>query len=86
MQRRASADLGKSVVVVGGGHTAIDAARTCIRLGCRDVTIIYRRTLDEMPAGREEVEEAEREGIKMMYLARPGGIYRRRQGPEREMW
>ncbi len=41
--------LGRSVVVVGGGNTAIDAARSCIRLGCRDVTIIYRRTFDEMP-------------------------------------
>ncbi len=45
-------DLGKRVLVVGGGHTAIDAARTCIRLGSPDVTIIYRRTLDEMPAGQ----------------------------------
>ncbi len=63
--------LGKSVVVVGGGHTAIDAARSCIRLGCREVTIIYRRTLDEMPAGREEVMEAEREGVKMIYLTAP---------------
>ena len=63
--------LGKSVVVVGGGHTAIDAARSCIRLGCRDVTIIYRRTLDEMPAGREEVLEAEQEGVKIIYLAAP---------------
>ena len=64
-------DLGKKVLVVGGGHTAIDAARTCIRLGYSDVTISYRRTLDEMPAGREEVEEAEKEGIKMMYLTSP---------------
>ena len=64
-------DLGKKVLVIGGGHTAIDAGRTCIRLRCTDVTIVYRRTLEEMPAGREEVEEAEREGIKMMYLASP---------------
>lgn len=62
---------GESVIVVGGGHTAIDAARTCVRLGCPDVTIVYRRTLDEMPAGREEVEEAEEEGIKLIYLAAP---------------
>lgn len=62
---------GKSVIVIGGGHTAIDAARTCVRLGCPDVTIVYRRTLDEMPAGREEVEEAEEEGIKFIYLAAP---------------
>ena len=71
-------DLGKKVLVIGGGHTAIDAARTCVRLGCSDVTIIYRRTLDEMPAGLEEVEEAEKEGIRMMYLTSPvefkGGV------------
>jgi NADPH-dependent glutamate synthase beta subunit-like oxidoreductase len=63
--------LGKSVVVVGGGHTAIDAARTCIRLGSPDVTIIYRRTLNEMPAGKVEVEEAESEGVKLRYLTYP---------------
>jgi formate dehydrogenase beta subunit len=62
---------GRSIIVIGGGHTAIDAARTCVRLGCLDVTIVYRRTLDEMPAGREEVEEAEEEGIKVIYLAAP---------------
>ncbi|MEW6585107.1 MAG: FAD-dependent oxidoreductase [Nitrospirota bacterium] len=62
---------GKSVIVVGGGHSAIDAARTSLRLGSTDVTIVYRRTLDEMPAGREEVEEAESEGIKLVYLASP---------------
>jgi len=63
--------LGSSIVVIGGGHTAIDAARTCIRLGSKDVTIIYRRTLQEMPAGKEEVEEAEHEGIKFIYQAAP---------------
>jgi formate dehydrogenase beta subunit len=62
---------GERVIVIGGGHTAIDAARTCVRLGCPDVTIVYRRTLEEMPAGREEVEEAEEEGIKLIYLAAP---------------
>ncbi len=63
--------LGKRVVVIGGGHTAIDAARTCVRLGSSEATIIYRRTLDEMPAGREEVEEAEKEGVKINYLTAP---------------
>lgn len=63
--------LGRKVLVVGGGHTAIDAARTCVRLGCSDVTIIYRRTLEEMPAGQEDVEDAEREGVRMMYLTSP---------------
>ncbi|MEW6001985.1 MAG: FAD-dependent oxidoreductase [Nitrospirota bacterium] len=63
--------LGEHVVVVGGGHTAIDAARTCLRLGSSNVTIIYRRTLDEMPAGRKEVEDAEKEGINIRYLIAP---------------
>jgi len=63
--------LGKHVVIVGGGHTALDAARTCVRLGSPDVTVIYRRTLKEMPAGKIEVEEAESEGVKFMYLTAP---------------
>jgi NADPH-dependent glutamate synthase beta subunit-like oxidoreductase/coenzyme F420-reducing hydrogenase delta subunit len=63
--------LGNNIVVIGGGHTAIDAARTCVRLGSRDVTIIYRRTLEEMPAGKEEVEEAQQEGIKIIFQAAP---------------
>lgn len=63
--------LGDKVVIVGGGHTAIDAARTCVRLSSRDVTIIYRRTLNEMPAGKVEVEEAEIEGVKIKYLTAP---------------
>lgn len=63
--------LGDSVVIFGGGHTAIDAARTCVRLGSRDVKVIYRRTIKEMPAGKGEVEEAEHEGIRIMYLTAP---------------
>ena len=63
--------LGENVVVIGGGHTAIDAARTCLRLGSREITIMYRRTLDEMPAGYEEVHEAENEGVKIRYLTAP---------------
>ncbi len=63
--------LGENIVIIGGGHTAIDAARTCIRLGSKNVSIIYRRTLKEMPAGREEVEEAEAEGVKFYFLSAP---------------
>src|SRR4030042_2317800 len=63
--------LGESVVIVGGGHTAIDAARTCLRLGSSDVTVVYRRTLKEMPASKTEVEEAEHEGVKIIYLTSP---------------
>lgn len=62
---------GKKVVVIGGGNVAIDAARTCLRLGSRDVTIAYRRTRTEMPADEEEVEQAEEEGIHFEFLAVP---------------
>jgi len=68
-------DLGKDVVaiVVGGGDTAIDAARICKRLGA-NVTVLYRRTLEEMPAIKEEVEEAIAEGIDIQFLAAPTGF------------
>ena len=60
--------VGEKAIVVGGGNAAIDAARTALRLGSREVTIVYRRTRNEMPAQIEEIEEAEKEGIKMEYL------------------
>jgi len=63
--------LGKHVVIIGGGHTAIDTSRTCLRLGVRDVTIIYRRTINEMPLCRAELEEAEQEGVRVRYLSAP---------------
>ena len=66
-----SAFVGKSVGVIGGGFTAVDAARTCVRLGAAEVYILYRRTRDEMPATSEEVTEAEEEGVKVMYLVSP---------------
>jgi len=59
------------VIIVGGGNVAIDCARTCIRLGFKDVTIVYRRSRAEMPGRKEEVEEAEREGVKIHFLAVP---------------
>jgi NADPH-dependent glutamate synthase beta subunit-like oxidoreductase len=62
---------GKRVVVIGGGNVAIDAARTCLRLGCPDVTLAYRRTRSEMPADTEEVEQAEEEGIHISFLTVP---------------
>jgi len=62
--------LGRRVAVVGGGNTAIDAARTAWRLGA-DVTILYRRTRNEMPAIPEEIEQALAEGIKIEYLTLP---------------
>ena len=63
--------LGEHVAVIGAGHTALDAARTCLRLGARNVTIIYRRTAEEMPTERVEREEAEEEGVKIRYLTAP---------------
>lgn len=67
-------ELGHTVVVVGGGFTAVDSARTAKRLGAKDVYIAYRRTKDEMPATAEEIAEAEAEGIRIMYLVSPIAI------------
>ncbi len=63
--------IGERVVIVGGGNTAIDCARTCWRLGAKEVTILYRRSRAEMPANDYEIEEAEREGIKFIFLGAP---------------
>jgi glutamate synthase (NADPH/NADH) small chain len=63
--------IGERVVVVGGGNVAIDSARTALRFGAKEVTVVYRRSREEMPARREEVENAEEEGIKFQYLATP---------------
>jgi heterodisulfide reductase subunit A len=66
--------LGSKVAVVGGGNAAIDAARSALRLGAKEVTIVYRRSREEMPAISTEVEEAEREGVKIHFLAAPTKI------------
>ncbi len=71
---RGSATVGKKVVVIGGGNAAIDAARTAVRLGAESVTILYRRTRDEMPAYKEEIEEAENEGVIIKTLVAPQEI------------
>jgi thioredoxin reductase len=63
-----------NVVVIGGGNVAIDAARTCLRLGCRSVTLAYRRTRAEMPADVEEIEQAEEEGVRFDFLTIPVAI------------
>lgn len=62
--------------VIGGGDTAIDAARTALRLGAKEVTIVYRRTRAEMPARPEEVEQALEEGIRISFLVTPSKITR----------
>jgi len=64
----------KKVLVVGGGNTAIDAARTALRLGAADVTLLYRRTREEMPANDIEIAEAEEEGLIFEYLSAPVSI------------
>lgn len=63
--------VGRKVVVVGGGNTAMDCARTAIRLGAEEVRVVYRRSRTEMPAAPEEVEEAEHEGVHFTFLAAP---------------
>ena len=62
---------GGRVAVVGGGNVAMDAARTALRLGAEKVYIVYRRSMDELPARREEVEHAEEEGIEFRLLCNP---------------
>lgn len=66
---------GKNVVVIGGGNVAIDAARTARRLGCENVTVVYRRSRNEMPAYEEEIEDALAEGIVLEYLTAPVKIH-----------
>ncbi|MEO0102649.1 MAG: NAD(P)-binding protein [candidate division WOR-3 bacterium] len=70
--------IGKKVLVIGGGNTAVDCARVVKRLG-KDVTILYRRTKEEMPASPEEIEGAEEEGIKIFYLVAPVKVLISRQ-------
>jgi len=63
--------LGSKVVVVGGGNTAIDASRVALRLGASEVTIIYRREIEDMPADAQEIRDAIEEGIKIIPLTAP---------------
>lgn len=66
-----SVNLGNKVLVVGGGNTAMDVARTAVRLGAEKVSVLYRRTREEMPAEDIEIEEAEEEGVEFIYLVAP---------------
>ena len=73
--------VGKKVVVVGGGNAALDTARSAIRLGGKEVTIIYRRSRVEMPAEPEwEIDETEREGVRFTYLTSPVEIIGTKNG------
>jgi glutamate synthase (NADPH) small chain len=65
------APKGTRVAVIGGGNTAMDCARTALRMGAREANIVYRRTRAEMPARDEEIEHAEQEGVRFQYLTSP---------------
>jgi formate dehydrogenase beta subunit len=64
----------KKVLVIGGGNTAMDCVRTFIRLGCKDVSIVYRRTEKELPADPHEIHEAKEEGVQFKFLLAPTKI------------
>ncbi|MFC2063013.1 NADH-quinone oxidoreductase subunit NuoF [Chloroflexota bacterium] len=64
-------NVGDKVAVIGGGNVAMDASRTALRLGAKEVTIVYRRTRAEIPASAEEIDEALAEGVKILYLTTP---------------
>jgi len=78
LRRGRKVKLGDRVAVVGGGFTAVDSARTALRLGAKEVFLCYRRTRDEMPAVPEEVWEAEEEGARVIYLVAPLAILKKR--------
>lgn len=71
--------LGKRVAIIGGGNTAIDAARVCLRLGYKPI-ILYRRTRAEMPAIADEINAAETEGIPIEFLVAPVKVIRTKKG------
>jgi formate dehydrogenase major subunit len=72
--------LGRRVVVIGGGNTAIDCARSARYLGAEKVTVVYRRTRNEMPVTAEEVQEAQEEGVKVELLVSPLRIIGNKEG------
>ena len=67
--------IGKRVAIIGGGNVAIDAARSSLRLGAQEVTILYRRSRHEMPASPEEIEAAQKEGVNIQFLVAPTQLY-----------
>lgn len=67
-------EVGRRVMVIGGGNAAVDAARTALRLGAESVTVAYRRTREEMPAYAEEVDAAEAEGVEFRFLLSPAEV------------
>jgi formate dehydrogenase major subunit len=69
--------IGSRIAVVGGGNTAMDAARSSLRLGAKEVFIIYRRTREEMPVDPRELEQVEEEGIEVHFLTQPTRVLSR---------
>ena len=64
-------EIGEKVAICGGGNTAMDACRTAVRLGAKEVYVVYRRTRNEMPADKLEIDEAEEEGVIYKFLTNP---------------
>ncbi|MEM2875090.1 MAG: NADPH-dependent glutamate synthase [Candidatus Hadarchaeales archaeon] len=77
--------VGDRVAVIGAGNVAMDAARTAVRLGAREVTVVYRRTRAESPARAEEIINAEEEGVRFLFLTLPVRIVGRNDGSVRGM-
>ena len=77
--------MGEKVAIVGGGNTAMDACRTAVRLGAKEVYNIYRRTKDEMPADMVEIEEAEEEGVIFKNLTNPIEVVKDENGHVKEV-
>ncbi len=71
------ADIGEKVAIIGGGNVAIDVSRSAVRLGAKEVHIIYRRTRAEMPAWEEEIQATEAEGVEITYLSAPQEVLTR---------
>jgi len=76
---------GNRVAIVGGGNVAMDSARTALRLGAKEVHVVYRRSRQEMPAGEEEIVEAEEEGIQFEFLTAPVEILGDDKGKVKEI-
>ncbi|MFQ8602953.1 MAG: FAD-dependent oxidoreductase, partial [Anaerovoracaceae bacterium] len=83
--RNEEIQLGEKVAIVGGGNTAMDACRTAVRLGAKEVYNIYRRTKDEMPADMVEIEEAEEEGVIFKNLTNPIEVIKDENGHAKEV-
>ena len=77
--------VGNRVGVIGGGNVAIDSARAALRLGAEKVIILYRRTKSEMPAQQEEVEQAQEEGVEVIFLVAPSKVFREKDNLKLEL-